>query len=47
MSSAVSYDAGRGALLVGDGGFAPVRPEVWDYSVGGKNIVGSWFDYGR
>lgn len=45
MSSVVSYDAGRGALLVGDGGFAPVRSEVLDYSVGGKNIVRSWFNY--
>jgi hypothetical protein len=22
-----------------------VRREVWDYAVGGKNVVGSWFNY--
>jgi Type ISP C-terminal specificity domain len=45
VSSVVSYEAGRGARLVGDGGFAPVRSEVWDYIVGGKNFVRSWFNY--
>ena len=45
MPGAVAYDPGRGVLLVGDGEFGPVRSEVWEYSVGGKNIIKSWFNY--
>jgi hypothetical protein len=30
---------------MGDGEFAPVRPEVWEYEVGGKNVLKSWFNY--
>ena len=32
-------------LRVGDGEFAPVHPEVWDYSVSGLQVVKSWLDY--
>lgn len=45
MPSAISYDASRRVLLVGDGEFAPVSSEVWQYSVGGKNVIKSWFNY--
>ncbi len=45
MPSAITYEEGRAVLLVGDGEFAPVRREVWEYSVGGKNVVKSWFNY--
>ena len=45
MPSAITYEAGRAVLLVGDGEFAPVRREVWEYSVGGKNVITSWFNY--
>jgi hypothetical protein len=29
----------------GAGTFGPVTPEVWDYAVGGKNVLKSWFNY--
>ena len=31
-------------LHVGDGEFAPVSREVWDYSVSGMQVVKSWLD---
>ena len=39
------YDAERQILRVGDGEFAPIAPEVWNYSVSGLQIVKSWLDY--
>ena len=45
MPVAMSYDADRATLIIGDGEFAPVRREVWDYAVGGKNVIRSWFNY--
>jgi hypothetical protein len=35
MPAAISYDEGRAVLLAGDGEFAPVPREAWEYSVGG------------
>ena len=31
-------------LAVGDGEFAPLAPEVWNYSVSGFQVVKSWLD---
>ena len=45
MPAAMSYDADRTTLFIGDGEFAPVRREVGDYTVGGKNVIRSWFNY--
>lgn len=45
MPAAIFYDAARCVIAVGDGEFAPVRPEVWEYGVGGKNVIKSWFNY--
>ena len=43
-----AYDAERQVLRVGKGEhageFAPVAPEVWDYSVSGMRIVESWLN---
>ena len=39
-----SYDPTTSVLRVGDGEFAPVSPEVWNYSVSGMQIVKSWLD---
>ena len=39
-----AYDPATQVLWVGDGRFAPVTPEVWDYSVSGLQIVKSWLD---
>ena len=40
-----SYDAERRTLMVGDGEFNPVAPEIWDYSVSGLQVVKSWLGY--
>ena len=40
-----SYDPKAQVLRVGDGEFSPVKPEVWDYSVSGLQVVKSWLDY--
>ncbi|HEX2863803.1 MAG TPA: type ISP restriction/modification enzyme, partial [Deinococcales bacterium] len=39
------YDASTGTLHVGEGEFAPVRQEVWEYSVSGFQVVKSWLAY--
>ena len=39
-----SYDQQEHILRVGDGEFAPVQPNVWNYSVSGLQIVKSWLD---
>lgn len=39
-----SYDPGTRTLRVGDGEFAPVSPEVWNYAVSEMPVVKSWLD---
>ena len=39
------YDEGYQELRVGDGMFAPVSPEVWQYEVSGLPVVSSWLGY--
>ena len=39
------YDPSTRILRVGDGEFAPVAPEVWEYSVSGLEVVRSWLNY--
>jgi Type ISP C-terminal specificity domain len=41
----MSYDPERQAVVLGDGIFGPVSPSVWDYAVGGRNVINSWFNY--
>ncbi len=45
MPQSIAYDAECCALVVGDGEFSPVRREVVEYTVGGRNVFKSWFDY--
>ena len=45
MPADVAYDPARSVVLLGDGQFGPVRPEVWNYEVGGKNVLKSWVNY--
>ena len=42
--AAHSYDPGTRMLRVGDGEFAPVTPEIWNYAVSGMPVVKSWLD---
>lgn len=39
-----SYDPDSQTLTVGDGTFAPVKPEVWDFQVSGLVVVATWLD---
>jgi len=45
MPETMTYDLGRAVVALGDGEFGPVTPEVWDYAVGGRNVLKSWFNY--
>ena len=38
------YDPATENLAVGEGEFAPVTREVWEYSVSGYQVVKSWLD---
>lgn len=40
-----AYDRETQALRIGDGEFAPVPPEVFDFEVSGRKVVGSWIQY--
>jgi hypothetical protein len=39
------YDAGTKTLHVGQGIFAPVEPEVFEFEVSGLKVLRSWLDY--
>ncbi|NMR19002.1 type ISP restriction/modification enzyme [Cellulomonas fimi] len=45
LPATMTYDLARGVVVVGTGELGPVVPEVWDYAVGGKNVLKSWFNY--
>ncbi|MFD0199301.1 MULTISPECIES: type ISP restriction/modification enzyme [Saccharothrix] len=45
MPTTRTYDEDRQEGALGDGVWGPVRPEVWNYEVGGRPVVKSWFDY--
>jgi hypothetical protein len=45
MPDTIAYDANTETVSLGDGQWGPVRPEVWAYTVGGKNVLRSWFNY--
>lgn len=40
-----SYDAASETLHVGDGEFAPVAQQIWEFSVSGLQILHSWLAY--
>ncbi|MDD9205847.1 hypothetical protein PU560_05110, partial [Georgenia sp. 10Sc9-8] len=45
MPTEITYDPQRRAVMLGDGEFGPVDPAVWDYTVGGKQVIKSWVKY--
>lgn len=49
MPDVMTYDAQSRTISVGAGAgagsFGPVEPAVWDFAVGGKNVLKSWFNY--
>ena len=40
-----SYNAERRIIIVGDGEFGSVEPEVWNFEVSGLKVVQSWLGY--
>ncbi|WP_369068739.1 type ISP restriction/modification enzyme [Kineococcus terrestris] len=45
MPTAMAYDPQAQTITFGGGEVGPVAQAVWDYTVGGRNVVKSWFDY--
>lgn len=45
MPTGVAYDEAARQVRLGTGAWGPVRREVYDYVVGGKNVVRSWVNY--
>ncbi|SDD25818.1 hypothetical protein SAMN05444580_103448 [Rhodococcus tukisamuensis] len=41
----ICYDPETLTIQFGGGSFGPVGPEVWEYTVGGRNVIRSWFIY--
>lgn len=40
-----TYDESRHEIVVGDGRFGPVLPQVWEFEVSGLKVVQSWLGY--
>lgn len=45
MPSTLTYDEPTRGVRLGDGAWGPVDRAVFDYTVGAKNVVKSWFNY--
>lgn len=44
-SSNIEYDPEKGTLEIGDGIVTGVRPEVWEFSISGMQVVPKWLGY--
>ncbi|WP_229480643.1 type ISP restriction/modification enzyme [Mycolicibacterium mageritense] len=45
IPTTMTYDPTAAAIHIGTGTFGPVSQEVWDYTIGGREVVKSWFNY--
>lgn len=45
MPTTMTYDPDAQSLELGGGTFGPVPTAAWEYTVGGKNVLRSWFNY--
>ncbi|MGS2613629.1 type ISP restriction/modification enzyme [Micromonospora sp. LZ34] len=45
LPATMTYDPAAQTLYAGTGSFAPVPPAVWEYDVGGMQVVKKWFSY--
>jgi hypothetical protein len=45
MPAEISYRESDSVVVLGDGEFGPVELGVWEYTVGGRNVLTSWFNY--
>ncbi|MEU3214046.1 type ISP restriction/modification enzyme [Nocardiopsis alba] len=41
----IPADDGEGQIRVGEGLFGPVTERMWNYDVGGMNVINKWFSY--
>jgi hypothetical protein len=44
-TTGLTYDPDAATIHVGSGSFGPVPHAVWDYTVGGREVIKSWFNY--
>ncbi|TDT31354.1 type ISP restriction/modification enzyme [Naumannella halotolerans] len=47
MPDEITFDPDHHRLYIGAGQIGPVVPEVWNYSVGNREIIQQWFSYRR
>jgi hypothetical protein len=45
MPESISYTVKTRTLTVGDGVISPVSPEVWEYRIGGVQVIRKWFSF--
>ncbi|MEV6740597.1 type ISP restriction/modification enzyme [Streptomyces sp. NPDC051104] len=45
LPDSISYDPTTRTLAVGTGAVHPVAPEVWDYRIGGVQVIRKWFSF--
>lgn len=45
MPHTITFDEGTETLCLGQGTWGPVTPAVWEYTVGGRPVIKSWFNY--
>jgi hypothetical protein len=45
MPVQMTYRESDSVVVLGDGEFGPVSQAAWEYTVGGRNVVSSWFNY--
>lgn len=45
MPEIIDYDETTSEITMGTGRWGPVAAGVWAYTVGGKNVIKSWFNY--
>jgi hypothetical protein len=44
-TTGLTYDPDTATIHIGSGSFGPVPQAVWDYTVGGREVTKSWFNY--
>ncbi|MFF1769113.1 type ISP restriction/modification enzyme [Streptomyces sp. NPDC058249] len=45
IPDSICYDAKTRTVTVGAGSIRPVAPEVWDYRIGGVQVIRKWFGF--
>ncbi|MEU6848307.1 type ISP restriction/modification enzyme, partial [Streptomyces sp. NPDC046716] len=45
LPAEISYEASTRTLTVGTGCIRPVAPEIWEYRIGGVQVIRKWFSF--